>query len=206
MKSLFDAEGPLVSFLTTLCNVMIVNLLTLMLCLPVVTAGAAFTAADYVLFHMVEKTDSYIVKSYFKSFKENFRQATVIWLIYLVVIIAGCADVYILRHSETPVSSGFVAALVVIAFIFLGGMICTFAYLSRYTDRTGTVFRNAWILSFSNLPKSALMALVTAGALYAAFRYYVYVLPFYMLFGIAGCGLFNMYLMKGIFHRIENHR
>ena len=204
MKSLFDSEGPLVSFLTTLCNLMIVNLLTFMLCLPVVTAGAAFTAADYVLYHMVQKTDSYIVRSYFKSFRENFRQATVIWLLYLLVIVTGAMDVYIIRHSETQVSSGLVVVLVVIAAVFLSGMIYTFAYLMRYTDRTGTVLKNAWILDFSNLPRSALMVVVTGGAIYAAVRFYVYLLPIYMLLGIAGTGMFDMYLMKGIFEKLEN--
>ncbi|MEE3420398.1 MAG: DUF624 domain-containing protein [Lachnospiraceae bacterium] len=202
MKSLFDPDGPFLTVLTAIANVAIVNILTLALCVPMVTAGAAFTAADYVLFHMVEQTDTYIVRSYFKSFKENFRQATVIWLLYLVVILLGAADVYIIRHSDAP-SVGLIVVLVVIAAIFLSGMIYTFAYLSRYSDKTGVVLKNAWILDFANLPKSVLMVLVMGGAFYATYRFYMYAIPFFLIFGIAGPSIFNMSLMRSIFYKLE---
>lgn len=85
MGRIFDMDSPVMRFLGRLADLMILNLVTLLCCLPVVTIGASLTAMHYVLLKMVRNEESYIVRSFFKSFKENFKQATVIWLIILLL-------------------------------------------------------------------------------------------------------------------------
>ena len=89
---LFNLDSPVMVFLTKVANLMILNILTILLCIPLVTAGSAITALYYVTIKMARGDDPYIVKSYFKSFKENFRQATIIWLIMLAVILLMVVD------------------------------------------------------------------------------------------------------------------
>ena len=87
MGKLFDLDSPLMRVLSKMADLMILNLLMIVLCLPIVTAGAAFTAMHYVLLKMVRDEDSYLLKSFFKSFKLNFRQATIIWAIMLGIAV-----------------------------------------------------------------------------------------------------------------------
>jgi uncharacterized membrane protein YesL len=80
---IFNAESPLMEGLSKVADLVILNLLVLLCCIPVITAGAALTGMHYVLLKMARDEEGYIVRSYFKSFKENFLQATGMWLIFL---------------------------------------------------------------------------------------------------------------------------
>ena len=71
--------------LNKISDVMILNLITLVMCVPIITAGAALTAKDYMCYKLVKNEEGGILKGFFHSFKQNFKQATIIWLIMLVV-------------------------------------------------------------------------------------------------------------------------
>ena len=66
---LFDLDSPVMRFLSKMADLMILNILTMICCLPLFTAGAAFTALHYVCLKMVRNEEGYIAKSYFKAFK-----------------------------------------------------------------------------------------------------------------------------------------
>ena len=101
MGRFFNLDSPLMTFLSKMADLMILNLLTLLCCLPIITAGDAMTALYYMTIKMVKNEECYIVKGYFKSFKENFKQATIIWLIALVVGIIFAGDFHrILRQGN----------------------------------------------------------------------------------------------------------
>ena len=72
--------------LTKVADLMWLNILTIVMCIPVVTAGAALTAKDYMCYKLVKNEEAGITKGFFHSFKQNFKQATVIWLMMLVVL------------------------------------------------------------------------------------------------------------------------
>ena len=99
MGRLFDLESPLFVFLGKLADLLILNILTLICCIPVFTIGASLTAMNYVALKMVRNEETYIVKSFFKSFRQNFRQATLIWLIYLLVFVILIGDFFIFKYS-----------------------------------------------------------------------------------------------------------
>ena len=85
MGRLFDMDNKFFRFMGRLADLCILNVLCILCCIPVVTAGASITAMFYVTMKMVRNEEAYIARSFFKSFKENFRQATVINIIMLVI-------------------------------------------------------------------------------------------------------------------------
>ena len=62
---------------------MLLNILFLVCSLPIFTIGASFTAMYYVTLKLAENEEGYIARGFLKSFKQNFKQATIIWLILL---------------------------------------------------------------------------------------------------------------------------
>jgi uncharacterized membrane protein YesL len=86
MGKLFDLDSPILRVLGTLADLCLLNIMTLLGCLPIITAGASITAMHYVMLKMVRNQEGYIWKDFWKSFKENFGQATAIWSILLVFI------------------------------------------------------------------------------------------------------------------------
>ena len=73
-------DSPFMRFLSVLADLMILNFLTILCCIPVVTAGASFTAMHYVLIKMVRNEEGYIAKSFFHAFKQNLGQGIFIWI------------------------------------------------------------------------------------------------------------------------------
>lgn len=159
---LFNLDSPLMNMLTKLANLMILNLLTLLCCIPVVTVGAAVTALYYVTIKMARGDDPYIVKSYFKSFKENFKQSTIIWLIMLVVIIIVSMDWKIVLDGGMTGMAGNVMRIMLLVvtlfFVFTG--LYVFPVLSRFENNIKNTIKNAFLMSVLNLPKSVLIVIL----------------------------------------------
>ena len=103
MGKLFDLESPLFSGLNKMADLIYLNLLTFVCCIPIITIGASMTALNYVVLKMVRNEDSHLTRQFFKSFKQNFKQATIIWLIILLAIIVLAGDFYIFTCQSVAV-------------------------------------------------------------------------------------------------------
>ena len=80
-----NIDSPFMQFMNKVADLMILNLLTIVCMIPIITTGAALTAMHYQVLKIVRDEECYIVKGYFKAFRENFKQSTAIWLIMLVI-------------------------------------------------------------------------------------------------------------------------
>ena len=69
MGKFFNLDSPIMRVLATLADMCLLNLMTLIGCIPIVTAGASITAMHYVLLKMVRNKEGYIWKDFWKSFK-----------------------------------------------------------------------------------------------------------------------------------------
>ena len=67
-------DSPFMRALNVLADLMILNIITIICCIPVVTAGASFTAMHYVLLKRVRGTEGYIVSTFFDAFKKNLKK------------------------------------------------------------------------------------------------------------------------------------
>ena len=142
-------------------DLFILNILCLICCIPIVTAGASITAMFYVTMKMVKNEESYIIKSFFKSFKQNFKQATVINLIMLVLAVILYVDMRIVKQMGQPL--GQIMNIIFLAFSVLYVMVFLYIYpvLAKFYNSTRNTFINA-VLSVRHLPYTVLMAAVCA--------------------------------------------
>ena len=77
------------------------NIICLVCCIPIVTAGASITAMYYVTLKMVRGEDPYIWQNFWKSFRQNFKQGTLIWVFSILVFIFLGMDFYIINSQNT---------------------------------------------------------------------------------------------------------
>ena len=82
--NLFGINSPVIQFLAKVGDLIILNILTLILSLPIVTIGAATTALHYAV-DKVFTDEGTLLKNYFHAFKINFKQSTIYWLLLLVL-------------------------------------------------------------------------------------------------------------------------
>ena len=143
-------------------DLFILNILCLICCIPIVTAGASITAMFYVTMKMVKNEESYIIKSFFKSFKQNFKQATVINLIMLVLAVILYVDMRIVKQMGQPL--GQIMNIIFLAFSVLYVMVFLYIYpvLAKFYNSTRYTFINAVLMSVRHLPYTVLMAAVCA--------------------------------------------
>ena len=130
--NIFEEGSAFQRFLGKMTDLMILNIVTLLMCLPVITAGAALTGMHYVLLKMVREQEGYIVPSFFRSFKRNLLQATLLWGVFLVLWYLISINLILLVRGGSGGSLWLLCALSVTAFILVVVMIYTFAILSRF--------------------------------------------------------------------------
>lgn len=87
-------DGPLAQIIRYLWNLFLLNICIFLCCLPVVTAGASLTAA-YSVF-LTSSEQSGVIGRFFRAFRENWKQATVIWLAFLAAAALLTLDWYFL--------------------------------------------------------------------------------------------------------------
>lgn len=200
----FDYDSPLMQFLTKVANLMIINGLTILCCLPIVTIGAALTAAHYMCMKMVRNEDGPIVKGYFKSFKESFKQATPVWLILLVIILILLGDYLIIYHSGITFPYWFKVALAAVAFIGLFEWIMVFPVMGKFYNTPLRTLKNALIISVAKFPVT-LALIVLNGIFIFLMIYAIQVLPLVLLFGITVPAYVGAMMLNKYFKKLEDH-
>ena len=92
---MFSPDSKFMEILGRITDLILLNILFLLTCLPIFTMGAAATALYTMCFRFMREEYRSIVKPYFQAFRDNFRQSTLIWLLLLlwwalVFIISMC--------------------------------------------------------------------------------------------------------------------
>ena len=202
MNKLFSLDSPVMRFLSRMADVMILNILVLITCIPLITVGASLTAMHYVLIKMIRDEETYIIKMYFRSFKENFLQATVLWIIIALMGAVFAGDYYVFVKSGHEFSLVFMIAVLSIFVLFLMTVMYVFPLQSRFYNTIGKTLKNSFLMMILNFPKSILMLLLYLLPI-VLLLISPYATPFLILFGVSGPGLGAAYLYRKVFARFE---
>lgn len=200
--NIFEEGSPFQVFLNKMTDLLVLNLITLLMCVPVITAGASLTAMHYVLLKMVRGQEGYIVRSFFRSFKRNFLQATILWLIFAALWALMGSNLYMIVTGSGRYPIWLPASILVAGLMLIMIMIYTFAMLSRFESTVIGTLINAVTLMFSELPRSLEM-LVIAVLPIAALVFVPVLVPVLILFGISVPGFACAMVYDPIFRKIE---
>jgi uncharacterized membrane protein YesL len=140
-------------------DLVILNVLILLTSLPLFTVGASVSAAYTLTFRMLRSKDEPVVKSYFRAFRENFRQGTALWLILLVAAVP--ALIYFDRFftMEGIFHYLFVPFLTVFVLAVCAGSFA-FPLTSQFQNSLAGTLRNALLLTLANLPRALAAAAI----------------------------------------------
>jgi uncharacterized membrane protein YesL len=192
--------------LTKMADLMWINILTLALCIPVVTIGAALTAKDYMCYKLLKNEETGTTKGYFRSFRQNFRQATIIWFIMLVVIMLGFIDVFFVLGLEGDGTRIVRAVMFAFLFFIYIGCIMIFPVLARFDNTVKGTIKSGLHMTVAILPRAILM-----GVLYLIpILIFMFIgiqsplIPIVIMFGISGPGYLSAMLYRKAFEQVEN--
>lgn len=197
----FEVDGKLACIVSRIFDLIKLNFLCLIMCLPVITVGASLTAAWYILLKMVRNEESYIGKSYWKAFKGNFRQATIIWVLLASGFSVIRMDLAILKDAGSEARPVQAALL----FIFWGlGLISLYIFpmLARFDNAVKNTIKNAFYMAFCHLPYTVLIvSFFLAGPVLCIlnWRLFGYYILYMVLIGITGPGYLSAILFRKMF-------
>ncbi|MCI8268765.1 MAG: YesL family protein [Lachnospiraceae bacterium] len=204
LSGIFNYDNPVWRFIGKFCDVLILNVLWLICSIPIVTVGASTTAVYYVTLKLVRDEEGPTIRSFFKSFKENFKQATVLWLIMLVV---GCLlgfDLYFFLGLQTTPSM-FRTIMVAIfggfSLIYLFVLLFVFPLQARFYNPVKRTLFNAFFISVRHVLHSLGILVMDIGLVLVALFLLPMLQALLFLFGFPLLAFLNSYIIVGVFDK-----
>lgn len=160
MQALFSLDSKFMQAMSRLCDLLILNLLFLLTCLPLFTIGTASSALYDVCFRMGTDREQGIFRTYFRAFRDNFKQGTALWLIIALFGAASCANLFLFSGMGGALS--YAGILFAALLLTLTVLIFSYAFplLSRFNNDVKSTLKNALFLSVAYLPRSLVIATV----------------------------------------------
>lgn len=202
MGRIFDPNNLFFRLMGRLSDLMILNFMWIIFSIPIITIGASTTALYSSVLKLLDGTEGYMIKGFYKAFKEAFKKATVAWI--GIFLSGGFLLINILFWIRYKTIVGLIMIVTLIFLLFIFTLISTYIFpiLSKYNKRILDTIKASFFLSIKYLPFSILIILINL-----VFAILPIIFPFIILFmiffGIAFCALFNSYFYRIIFNKIN---
>lgn len=188
MSKVFDYDGPIFSIMGRVADLVWLNILWIVCSIPIFTIGASTTALYYVTMKMVKNEESYITKGFFKSFKLNFKQATGIWLIFMLIGGILAADYCIVSGTFIKLegmSENFRSFMIIflIAFSVILAFILKYVFpvLAKFDNTVKNTIRNALLISIRHLPFTILLLVIPAVPIVLAYFFPIMIVAYLLI-------------------------
>ena len=202
-KILLGNDSWIMRFLTRIFDLIILNLLFIICSLPVITIGASLTALYSVTLKMVRNEEGYIVRGFFKAYKDNLKQTLIIWIPAALCGICLYADFRILHLSATGFLQVLRIPLVALSAILACIVLYSFPMIAYFNCTCRQIFLNLLILCFKHIGTTVLLLAVTGLILslfmFAPDRITFFAINIFTLIGFSAVALLFSYLLRRIF-------
>lgn len=146
MRGFLSIDSKFYKYLSVFADLIILTIIWTICSLPIITVGAATTGMYYVLTRLLSDREGYITKDFFKSFRQNFIQATFLTIMFLA---AGWLVYFNVTHLQT--SSMLLPVQFVLCYEIIITMIYVFPLLSRFEMKTFQLVRTACFMANRHL-------------------------------------------------------
>lgn len=197
-------ENGFFSFMNRLGDLIFLNLVFLITCIPIVTIGDAMISIYSISLKMARGEEGYVIRGYLKAFKENLKQGLIVGIVLEIILSILGLDAWFLYYStESYRDAGLMVTVAALVFVIMV-MQFLFPLLARYENSISNSIRNAILLSISKLPYT--IALIVIGAIPAILVYFTSYAWIYVIFGgISVSVLLQCKVLSRIFRKIEDN-
>ncbi len=197
--NLFSYDSRFTQVLMKLVYSSYLNILWFICSIPIFTIGASTTALYYTCLKIVRNEEGNVTKTFFKSFKENFRQATVIWLILFAIGSFLAFDFYVLYNLRLNTAMPMAAFWTILLAILIGAIIIylivlfmIFPLQASVINTTPNMFKNAFLIGTHYLFAPILVFAVHFAMFYAV----VAVFTPLIVFGEGFCAMVSSFILN----------
>ena len=201
---IFSMDSPLMQGLGKMADLMLLNVIALICCIPVITIGASLTALYYMALKIVRNEEVYIFKGFWNSFKQNLKQATVVWLIQLVVMFILYLDYKVtFGNPDMTFPLPIQVIVLVTAVVLIAIFIFIYPVMSKFDNTLKDTFKNTFLMVFMQMPKIIVMAVLWILPLVVAiFAFQLF--PLVVLFGMSLPAYLSAMMYNKFFKKMED--
>ena len=200
-RNLLKPDSALMITMTRITDCIFLSLFWLLCSIPVITAGASFAALYDASYRALRKNEQNSWQRFFHVFKENWKAGILPTIVFLLAswgLMKAVIGLWNLAVAGT-MSWMLFSALAFVGVVLLGILSVLFPMLSRFENSLGALLKNTVFLSLANLPRTALLGIINAAALFLCARL---VVPLFFLPSLAA--LFGSFAIEPMFKPYMN--
>ncbi len=202
----FVIDSPFMRFLARIGDLLLLNLIFVISCIPVITAGSAISALYAVAMKLVRGDEPSVIKDYVKAFVMNFKEATAVF----IILAAAGGLLFVDFRFIGLIGGGMYQALKLLLGVILGIWLLilqyVFPYIGRFRSSVLQSLKNALFLSAAHIPSTVMLLGMSIGlfviTLYTS-RTFVVGTILWTLFGFAFLAYVQSFLLCRIFSKYE---
>lgn len=202
LNGIFNPENKFWSFMEKITDVFLLGILWFLFSLPVITMGAATTSLFQFTLKQADNEEGYVWQSFWRAFRANFRQATILWVIILAAGVFLAVDLWACLNITVawPVRTLCLGVLFCLALVYVLTVLYIFPMLSRFHMTVRKIIVNSFIMAMGNLYVSVTVLVIFV--VFGVLSWYITVLfPVFM----ALAAFFSSYLFRSVFARYQDN-
>ena len=205
MEHIFSMNGKFFRFITKLSDLLLLNVLFIITCLPIITIGVSLTALYQTTLQLAENTDSYILRTYFSNWKQNLKQGIFIWIPLFLLLILCAFNLSVLPHMPQSLYRTICLYLQFLLLFFLYGIsLYAFSLPEVYRSSCLNTLRNALFMAFKHLPITCLclcISVVPYALIILLPNITGWILSVYVVIGGSGTAYLHSYILQKVFKK-----
>lgn len=201
MERFYAIDGKFFRVMSKLGDLMILNLMWVIGSLPVITLGASTAALFKVTMEMADNKEAYVVKTFWRTFCQSLKSATIVWMLFLsvqTVLIFAAALLW--QYPVSAVKNVFTVIfwMAEIAVCLVWVYVIPLQVLYPGKAPAAILYRAAFT-GIWKLPWTVLLLICEGVLVVITCCYTVQTIPVWLLIGMAG----NALLMSRIFLHLK---
>lgn len=184
MERFFRSDNAVMRALSKIFDIAWLSIVYILFCIPIVTAGAATTALYYVAAKVLRHDRSYVWTEFWRSFRQNFVPATVIWLICLALygILYVNLNLVGISDAESEYGGYLAGAYLAIGLVATCIISYVFCILSRFQMKVRQIFRLSLYMAFRHFLHTLMLLAILFVAGFGIYAGFVVQMPILLLF------------------------
>lgn len=163
MEKFFNSDNGVMRALSKIFDMGVLTLIYLVFCIPIVTIGAATTSLYYVSAKVLRHNRSYVWREFWSSFKTNFVQSTIVWVITVILTVLLIFNMQIVGATSESSAGGYMAgAYLAILFILLCISCYVYPIISRFGTKLSQILRLSLYCAFRHFLHTLLLVAILA--------------------------------------------
>lgn len=200
--SFFSPKSAGTRFLTALANLIIVNFLFIITCIPIITIGASITSLYRITIAILAGDNPSVWKDYLTCFKNNFLKATLFQFIYTALTAFFLFEIFMVNNMMDPEYYWAAYPAYFFLAVVFSSSVYAFPLLAWFEESFKQYLKNSVLLAITNIPVTLMIIVITGGLAFLVYQFTVTSLSILVFMGFSTIAMFYSLFFKRIFEKL----